>query len=198
VLNGDDSVFAPVARDGGVEFYLRPTHLGQSSVLIDEVILDFMERHPSDVTSIVNTPSPLLSPYEVAQAIGLITEGQFDSVIASQYLHRHALANGRPINFRTDTKLARTQDLEPIEVLCYSVMAWRTEVFKQSMAQNGSGICCGRFGTLPVDARSALAIKTEEDLLIAEAWLQSKQPGLGALQKALDDKSSEPIVCPIS
>lgn len=173
VLDGDDPVFENIARDGRVEFYLRPRHLGHSSIPFDEVILDFMEKHPSDLVAVVNSPSPLLKPEEVAKAVRMVLEDRCDSVIASQFVNHHALFQGEPVNFETNTKIARTQDLIPVETLCDSFMVWRSRIFRESMAKQGCGIMCGRFTTLPVCVNSAIAIRTEEDLRMVQALVDA-------------------------
>jgi CMP-N-acetylneuraminic acid synthetase len=198
VLDGDDPVFENIAREGKVEFYLRPKELGASSVLFDEVIYDFMEKHPSDVTAVVNAPSPLLDPEEVAQAVQLVTQDRFDTVIASQLFCRHTLLQGRPINFQTDTPFARTQDLTPVETLCYSFMIWRCSSFRASMRKQRSGIVSGRFGTFPVSPRGAIAIKTEEDLRMVQALIDAGETPSAGLYQAIgistpSDVTLEPL-----
>ena len=181
VLNADSRAFEDIARNSDCEFYLRPAALGASTVPIDEVVADFIRQFEPDVVAIVNPPSPLLLPAEVSAAVGLVAGGLFDSVIAAQNLWRHSLYDGEPVNFDTTDPLRRTQDLTPIEVLCYSVMVWRADIFLSAMSQTGAGLFCGRFTTLAVSDQSAIAIKTADDFRLVEALMSASRDTVGAL-----------------
>ena len=54
VLNSDGDIFSKVAQRYGVDFYLRPDQLGSSDTNSDDVVYDFMRKHPSDLVAWVN------------------------------------------------------------------------------------------------------------------------------------------------
>ena len=49
IVNSDSDIFRPIAEEYGAEFYLRPSHLGGSTVKSDDVVKDFIENFPSDI-----------------------------------------------------------------------------------------------------------------------------------------------------
>jgi CMP-N-acetylneuraminic acid synthetase len=175
VLNADSDRFADIARAEGVEFYHRPAGLGASDVLFDDVIADFMERHPCDVVTVVNTPSVLQSAEEVASVVRSFLERDLDSLITTQPLWQHALLGGEPVNFSKEGKFARTQDLEPVRMLVYSIMMWRRAVFLDQYRRTGHGIVCGRFGTVDASREASVILKTDLDLQIIRAIHAARQ-----------------------
>ena len=49
IVNSDSDVFRSIAEEYGAEFYLRPEHLGGSSVKSDDVVKDFIDKYPCDI-----------------------------------------------------------------------------------------------------------------------------------------------------
>ena len=47
IVNSDSDVFRSIAEEYGAEFYLRPEHLGGSSVKSDDVVKDFIDKYHS-------------------------------------------------------------------------------------------------------------------------------------------------------
>lgn len=174
VINSDDLIFKEIADRLGVEFYLRDPALGGSSVKSDDVVSDFMHKFPSDVVAWVNSTSPLMTGDELRGIMESFLDQGLDSLITVEAKQVHCDFEGAPVNYRKDGKFAQTQDLVPVHVFVYSVMAWRCQPFQEAMAKHGEAMFCGKFGTLPVSKESAVIIKTEEDLRFAEALMQAR------------------------
>ena len=68
VVNSDGPVFEKISERYGVDFYLRPEHLGSSETRSDDVVYDFMLKHPSDIVAWVNPISPLQTADEIRSA----------------------------------------------------------------------------------------------------------------------------------
>ena len=68
-VNSDHQLFKEIAERSGVSFYLRPEELGSSTTKSDDVVYDFMQKVPGDITVWVNSISPLQSPTEIASII---------------------------------------------------------------------------------------------------------------------------------
>lgn len=163
-LNGDSEIFKPFAISKNASFHLRPKALGTSDTPIDAVINEFLIQH--NFTSrlfLINPPSQLLSHNDVNRFFREFIDQDSDSMIATTVLARHAQINGVPINFNPREPLSRTQDLVPIEVFNYSIMAWKADVFKETYKSTGAGLMCGNFKTFENGARNFLAIKDSED-----------------------------------
>lgn len=172
VVNGDREVFAQLAARYGAEFYLRPADLGSSATQSDHVVYDFMQRHPADIVAWVNPTSPLQTGEEIRSVAAFFHAQHLDSLITVREERVHGLVGGRPVNFDPDTPFAKTQDLSPVQLFVYSVMMWRTATFMRAFEAHGYALLSGKVGFFPVSKRTALIIKTPEDLQIAEALLQ--------------------------
>ncbi|MBI4792981.1 MAG: hypothetical protein HY789_09735 [Deltaproteobacteria bacterium] len=92
----------------------------------------------------------------------------------------HANFAGLPLNYRTDELFAQTQDLVPVELFVYSVMMWRTAPFLAAYAEQGHAFFVGKVGFYPVDKLSAIIIKREEDLRLAELVIKTMKQAGGA------------------
>ena len=173
-LNGDSEIFRAYAERKSAEFHLRPNHLGSSDTPIDAVINEFLLSNDS-VTRLflINPPSQLLTVDDIKEFFEDFIEHNVDSMIATTSLSRHAQLLGNPINFDRDAPLARTQDLNPIEVFNYSIMAWRAEAYLASYKKNGAGLMCGTFKTFENGIRNFLAIKNSEDFQIVKTLRES-------------------------
>ena len=173
-LNGDSEIFRAYAEKKSAEFHLRPNHLGSSDTPIDAVINEFLLSNDS-VTRLflINPPSQLLNVDDIKEFFDDFIKQNVDSMIATTSLSRHAQILGKPINFDRDAPLARTQDLNPIEVFNYSIMGWRAEVFLDSYKKNGAGLMCGNFKTFENGIRNFLAIKNNEDFQMVKTLRES-------------------------
>ncbi|MFA4884220.1 MAG: hypothetical protein WC903_06645 [Candidatus Margulisiibacteriota bacterium] len=175
ILNSENEVFAGIAERYGVEFYHRPEKLGSSEAKSDDVVFDFMEHHPADITVWVNSTSPLQSGEEVRAVVRYFQEKKLDGLITVREEQVHCLYDGQPLNFQEDGLFARTQDLIPVQRFVYSVMMWRNKTFQKTYKEKGYALFCGKMGYYPVSKESALIIKTEDDLKMVEALLVGKE-----------------------
>jgi len=177
ILNADHEAFEPIARRYGAECYRRPETLGSSSTRSDELVYDFMQRHPADAVAWVNPTSPFQSGEDIRAVVEQFRQRQLDSLITVKEEFLHAVYKGQPVNFDPQQPFARTQDLVPIELFVYSVMMWRTTTFLRSFHERGAALLSGRVGYVPVSNRAALLIKTSEDLQLAQCMLQARTQG---------------------
>jgi CMP-N-acetylneuraminic acid synthetase len=164
-VNSDISIFSQIAKEMGVNFYLRESSKANSETSSDVVVYDFFDKFPdAEILVWVNSVSPLQDPEDIRKALVHFQQEKIDSLITSFEFFRHGIYEARPINFNFEKPLARTQDLDPIEVLTYSFMIWRRAPFMKSYEETGSAIFCGKFSSYSVGFNSLLAIKSQEDL----------------------------------
>ena len=174
ILNSDGPIFEEIANQLSCEFYLRPSRLGSSETKSDEVIYDFMENHASDIVAWINPTSPLQTGDEIREVITYFIEHQLDSLITVENKQVHCVYGGDPLNFTVDGLFAKTQDLTPVQPFVYSVMMWRTKSFMDAYKKQGHALLSGKLGYFPVSKESAVIIKTDVDLMIAESVLKAK------------------------
>jgi len=165
IVNGDNDVFKKVADKFDVEYYERPKELGSNETLIDDVLLDFVEKIDCKIAAIVNTINPFQTGTEVAKVIDFFIKNNLDSCNTYEEKFIHALINNNPINF-TFGKLCRTQDLTPIKLLAYSVQVIRKDTFLRE-----KNIFCGNFGLYgPISKNAAMLVKTDDDIKLCNAY----------------------------
>lgn len=174
VLNSDGEVFNQIAQTYGVEFYLRPNHLGSSETKSDEVVHDFIGKHPSDIVAWVNPTSPLQTGKEIKDVVNYFIDQELDSLITVENKQVHCVYEGEPLNFSVQELFAKTQDLTPVQPFVYSVMMWRTQSFMETYQQQGHALLSGKLGFYPVSKESALIIKTDVDLMVAESVIKAQ------------------------
>lgn len=169
IVNSEHPDFSQIAQKYGVDFYQRPEALGSSTTKSDDVVFDFMEKNPGDITVWVNSIAPLQTSSEIKNVVEYFLKNQLDSLITTALEQVHCLFDGKPLNFKQNEIFAQTQDLTPIERFVYSIMMWRNECFQSEYQKTGHSIFCGKFGSYPVSRLSSLLVKTEEDYLLIDA-----------------------------
>ncbi|MBW2033860.1 MAG: hypothetical protein JRI94_09755 [Deltaproteobacteria bacterium] len=173
VINSDHEIFKDIAIRYHVEFYHRPSELGSSTTKSDDVVMDFMEKNPCDVIAWVNPTSPLQTGEEVGKVVRYFQEEALDSLITVKDEQVHCVYKGEPINFELEERFAQTQDLIPVQAFVYSVMMWRTRAFISQYRDKGYALFCGKTGYFPVSRLSAIVIKRQEDLVLADFMLRA-------------------------
>lgn len=173
VINTDGEIFERLAQRHQVDFYLRPANLGSSETKSDDVVYDFMLKHPSDIVAWVNPISPLQTGEELGRVVKYFVDERLDSLITVKNEQVHCVYEGNPVNYSLEGLFAKTQDLEPVQSFVYSVMMWRTSTFLEAYEKQGYALLSGKLGYYPVSNRSSFIIKTDEDLMIAESILKA-------------------------
>jgi len=169
IVNGDNPIFNKVADEYGVEYYNRPSELGESEALIDDVLLNFSMNYESDILSIVNTINPLQTGQELKEIISFFEENNLDSCNTYEEKYIHGFFGDDPINFEFG-KMCRTQDLIPIKLLSYSMQVVRTKTF-----QKYKNIFCGNFKLYgPISKTASMIVKTPEDIKNINCYLNNK------------------------
>lgn len=175
ILNADHQIFADIARRYGVDFYLRPAELGSSTTKSDNVVYDFMLKHPCDIVAWVNPTSPLQTGEEIKRVINYFVENGFDSLITVKKEQVHCVYEGRPVNFDLEEIFAQTQDLKPVQPFVYSIMMWGKSTFIETFEKQGYAFFCGRLGYYPVSKEAAIIIKTKEDIILADYIMRAME-----------------------
>lgn len=174
VVNSDNKIFTEIAKRYGVDFYLRLAELGSSTTKSDNVVYDFMAKHPSDIVAWVNPTSPLQTGDEIRDVINYFVKEDLDTLITVKNEQVHCIFEGRPVNFNTNEVFAQTQDLVPVQPFVYSIMMWRSKTFIDTFKKQGYALFCGKIGYFPVSKETAVIIKTKEDIMLADYVMRTK------------------------
>ncbi len=177
VVNSESDVFARIAKRYGVDFYKRPEQWAGSTVKSDFVVYDFISNNPCDMVAWVNPTSPLQQADEVRRAVEHFKKEKLDSMITVKDEQVHCVYRGKPVNFDIKKVFAQTQDLLPVQPFVYSVMMWKSDIFRSEFEKRGRAFFCGKTGYFPVSKLSAVIIKRQEDLMLADYLLKSLSRG---------------------
>ena len=81
-----------------------------------------------------------------------------------------------PLNFDPLAKGAKTQDLQPVHIAVYSILAWQYKPFMSSFEQTGSAYFNGNVEYYDVSFLSSFVVKYKEDMDVAEAIMRVIDP----------------------
>ena len=177
IVNSDSDVFRSIAEEYGAEFYLRPEHLGGSSVKSDDVVQDFINKYPSDVVVWENPIAPLQTIEDIRNTIQYFLSNDLDSLFTVKEEQVQCVYENKPINFDEQDKFAQTQDLTPVCPFVPFIMMWKTDTFLNSLKERGYAFFSGKVGYFPVSRLSSVIIKYEDDFRIAEILIKSMIEG---------------------
>ena len=174
-LNSEHKIFSDIAKRYEVDFYKRKRELGGSSIKADNVVYDFILKHPeADIVAWVNPTSPLQTDKEISNICNFFVKNNLDSLITVEDKRVHSMFNSIPVNYNIDDIFSQTQDLIPVQTFVYSVMMWRTEIFREEFERNGHAFFCGKFKTYPVSKETSLIVKNKEDLMVIDLIMKSR------------------------
>ena len=177
IVNSDTDVFRSIAEEYGAEFYLRPEHLGGSSVKSDDVVQDFINKYPSDVVVWENPIAPLQTVEDIRNTIQYFLSNDLDSLFTVKEEQIQCVYENKPINYIEQDKFAQTQDLTPVCPFVPFIMMWKTDTFLNSLKERGYAFFSGKVGYFPVSRLSSVIIKYEDDFRIAEILIKSMIEG---------------------
>ena len=177
IVNSDSDVFRSIAEEYGAEFYLRPEHLGGSSVKSDDVVKDFINKYPSDVVVWENPIAPLQTVEDIRNTIQYFLSNDLDSLFTVKEEQIQCVYENKPINYIEQDKFAQTQDLTPVCPFVPFIMMWKTDTFLNSLKERGYAFFSGKVGYFPVSRLSSVIIKYEDDFRIAEILIKSMIEG---------------------
>jgi len=163
VVNSDGEIFKEIARENKVDFYLRDKEFANSQASADDVVYDFILHNSADVITWVNPTSPLQSSEEIRNVVHYFFKNDCDTLITTKAEQVHCNFKNKPLNYQYNDRFSRTQDLVTVERFVYSVMMWKSDVFRKEYEASKRAFFVGKVGFFPVSKMSAIIVKTQED-----------------------------------
>ena len=176
-VNSDSNLIEKIALEKGINFYKRDEVLLIDSAKQDEFNYDFLKNIECESLVMVNPVSPLIEGVDIDSAIEFYEKNNLDTLISSKQEKLHAFFQGNPLNFCSDSLLAPTQEIAPVDILTWNICIWRRETFLKSFEDNGYAAFNGKVGMWPVDPMKSIKISYEEDFRMAEVILKAKENG---------------------
>ena len=192
-INSEDIIFERMAHQLEVKFYKRSPSRGGSSCNMknvsmhcggkrcqvhDHYLADFMDSVSSDYIIQAHSTSPLITPESIKGFAKTLIVNQLDGAFSTEKLNNECLMDGNPLNFSLDKK-TKTQDLKPVEKICWALSGWNRNSFLESFHEDKvdqfSPTFKGKIGFYPISHIEALDADTWEELFIIEACLNHKK-----------------------
>lgn len=169
-VNSEHPDFGPIAQSERAGFHQRPEALGNDQATSEQYIYEFLQQHVCDWIFQVHSIAPLLSAPDIRQFVDFAVSSSHDAVLSFVPEQIECAMAGAPVNFTFDAK-TNSQELEPIQRITWSITGWRRSAYLAAFESGRCATYAGSVGFYPVDRIAGHVIKTEEDLLLAEALL---------------------------
>jgi CMP-N-acetylneuraminic acid synthetase len=169
-VNSEHPDFGKIALQEGVNFHQRPDALGNNEATSEQYITEFLEKHSCDKVFQVHSIAPLLTAKEIRDFVIHMESSDLDCLLSVEEIQIECVFDGKPVNFNLSEK-TNSQDLMPVQRLCWAITGWRRSVFLEAVSANRCATYTGRIGYYTLGPLASHVIKTERDLRVAEALL---------------------------
>lgn len=168
-VNSESEVFAEYAKKHKIQFYKRPTLLGNNQATSEEFVEDFLNNTECDSLYQIHSITPLLTAEKIKEFVEFCElNPEFDTVLSCIHDQIEVAYQNQPINF-TFTKKTNSQELKPTQRITWSATKWLKSSYLEAKKNKGIGTYSGKVGFFEVPIFSGLAIKTVDDLIVANA-----------------------------
>lgn len=167
-VNSESDVFEGYALKHGVKFYKRPAVLGNHTSTSEDFVFDFFNNVECTNLYQIHSITPLLSANEISEFFAFCESSDHDTVLSCIHDQIEVAFNGAPVNFNFTSK-TNSQELSPVQRVTWAATKWSRDAFLCTVHEGGVGTYSGRIGFFPVGPFTGLAIKTSEDLRVANA-----------------------------
>lgn len=162
-LNTESEEIAGVAEAMGVRVYRRSPTLAQPETTTEEILADYARTCPADYVAAINPTNPLLTAATIDRFFATMLEAGHDTAFSVTEHRKHVLMDGAPVNYSPFGPHPRTQDVRPVAMLNWAIVAWRTDLVRRAVRGRGDSIYLGRTGFIPIPETEATDIDTVED-----------------------------------
>ncbi len=174
-INSDAIQWEEIAKKLEVNFYHRRAELATSTSMIDDYIYDFMKAVPSDFLAVITPTAPFITGQIIDDAVLAYLKSEANTLITCEKIQTHCFFNGKSLNFSCDGQLPRSQDLQPVHALNFSIALYDTKKFMESYEANGYAVLSGEILTFPLDGFATIDIDEEDDFIRAELAIKFKE-----------------------
>lgn len=169
-VNSESDTIGAIAKEEGLSFHKRPADLAGDDVTSEDYIYEFIKAHPCDYIFQVHSIAPLLTVETVREFVEA-TLGEKPGALFSVVVERTECVDFHycAVNF-TLAKKKNSQELIPVSLITWGITAWRTSTYIDKYEAGKCATYPGHLFAIP--RMEGLAIKTEDDLKIAEVYLR--------------------------
>ncbi len=170
-INSDGDAWKSLAEKLGVTFYHRNKELATSNSMIDDYLYDYMLSEPSDYLVVITPTAPFVQSSHLDAAVEKYFESGKNTLISAERIQTHCFYQGRALNFNTAKHLPRSQDIDPIMALNFSIAIYNCSFFKEHYEKHGNAVLAGEIEIFPLEGLATIDIDEEDDFIQAELAL---------------------------
>ncbi len=171
-VNSEHPAFGKIAIEEGVNFHKRPKELANNTATSEDFIYEFVKSHSCEYLFQVHSIAPLLSPDQIKRFVKAMIDGDCDVLLSVVNEQIECTIDSKPINFTYEQK-TNSQELKPVQRITWSITGWRSSTYIKAYESGRCATYAGKVKIHPIDRIAGHIIKTEEDLLLAEAMLKA-------------------------
>ena len=168
IVNSEDSEIAEIAFRNNVKFYQRKAELANNVATSEDFIADFFRNSDYKTLHQVHSITPLLTAEKINDFVNFCNGHDYDTVLSNVEDRIEVAYKGEPINFSFAEK-SNSQDLVPMQRITWSITYWTKDIFMAAHEERKCGTYSGKVGFFSLPLYSGLAIKSAEDLKVAQA-----------------------------
>lgn len=176
-VNSEDDAFGEIAKAEGVKFHKRPAELANNTATSEQFVYEFLTKRPCDRLFQVHSIAPLLGAARVAEFVRAMEASGCDVFLSAVNEQIECAYQDKPINFSFDAK-TNSQELKPIQRITWSITGWRAATYKSAFEAGKTATYAGKVGFFAITRAEGHIIKTEDDLVLAEAMMRGSQGAL--------------------
>ncbi|MCE7738387.1 MAG: hypothetical protein GPJ50_03320 [Candidatus Heimdallarchaeota archaeon] len=119
-----------IDRDMKYSFVIRNRKLDENHTTFNEVLDSVIEKMDTDYIIFLSCTSPFIKASTISEMINKIEHEDYDSAFAASEHKSFCWFNGKPLNYKLDEGILRTQDLQPILIETSSLYIFSKEMYK--------------------------------------------------------------------
>jgi CMP-N-acetylneuraminic acid synthetase len=167
-VNSENDTIGSIALNNGIGFHKRPVELANNEATSEDFVYEFLKNHECDFIIQLHSIAPLVTTKDIVNFVSFLQNNEFDILLGVENIQLECLFDGVPVNFNYQSK-SNSQDLPPIQKICWSISAWRRTSYIEAYEENKCATFTGKVGFFPLNKFAAHVIKTEQDFQIAVA-----------------------------
>jgi len=144
-VNSEHDDFGPIAENEGVYFHKRPEELGNNQATSEQFVAEFLEKHECNSLYQVHSIAPLLTVNDVTSFVGHMESSAYDCLLSTEEIQIECAFQDKPVNFSFGLK-TNSQELEPIQRVCWSISGWRRDTFLSAVNSGQCATYSGKVG----------------------------------------------------
>lgn len=113
-------------------FLERPANLDTQEAKIQDLIREFLKLDNADTVVLLHITSPFLKPETIAECVGKVNSGEYDSAFTAYEINKFCWFRGSPLNYSLNAPTPRTQDIDSVIVEQSSLYVFKRDVFERT------------------------------------------------------------------